>query len=192
MIPSHDIEVTTGHTEAAPLDLTTAMPPGGPVLTPSEYASTGDSPSSRQAAASPTTVHSPGSNDHTQYALADGTRGASLGADQLRHRRGEGRTPRPQQPRSRVRHEHRRPGPPDVVHDLGQACRGCCRGNAGGRAHGDRCGHVVLRGVRGPDRQAHVAAATDATDYATTAQGVKADTAVQPADLTAYATTAGL
>lgn len=37
-IPSHDIEVTTGHTEAAPLDLTTAMPPGGPVLTPSEYA----------------------------------------------------------------------------------------------------------------------------------------------------------
>ena len=38
MIPSHDIEVTTGHTEAAPLDLTTAMPPGGPVLTPSEYA----------------------------------------------------------------------------------------------------------------------------------------------------------
>ena len=38
IIPSHDIEVTTGHTEAAPLDLTTAMPPGGPVLTPSEYA----------------------------------------------------------------------------------------------------------------------------------------------------------
>ena len=38
MIPSHDIEVTTGHTEAAPLDLTTAMPPGGPVLAPSEYA----------------------------------------------------------------------------------------------------------------------------------------------------------
>jgi hypothetical protein len=38
LIPSHDIEVTTGHTEAAPLDLTTAMPPGGPVLTPSEYA----------------------------------------------------------------------------------------------------------------------------------------------------------
>ena len=31
-IPSHDIEVTTGHTEAAPLDLTTAMPPGGPRL----------------------------------------------------------------------------------------------------------------------------------------------------------------
>ena len=38
IIPSHDIEVTTGHTEAAPLDLTTAMPPGGPVLAPSEYA----------------------------------------------------------------------------------------------------------------------------------------------------------
>lgn len=38
MIPSHDIDVTTGHTEAAPLDLTTAMPPGGPVLAPSEYA----------------------------------------------------------------------------------------------------------------------------------------------------------
>ena len=37
-IPAHDIDVTTGHTEAAPLDLTTAMPPGGPVLTPSEYA----------------------------------------------------------------------------------------------------------------------------------------------------------
>ncbi len=38
IIPSHDIEVMTGHIEAAPLDLTTAMPPGGPVLTPSEYA----------------------------------------------------------------------------------------------------------------------------------------------------------
>ena len=38
VIPPHDIDVTTGHTEAAPLDLTTAMPPGGPVLTPSEYA----------------------------------------------------------------------------------------------------------------------------------------------------------
>lgn len=38
IIPPHDIEVTTGHTEAAPLDLTTAMPPGGPVLTPSKYA----------------------------------------------------------------------------------------------------------------------------------------------------------
>lgn len=38
IIPTHDIEVTTGHTEIAPLDLTTAMPPGGPVLAPSEYA----------------------------------------------------------------------------------------------------------------------------------------------------------
>jgi hypothetical protein len=38
IIPPHDIEVTTGHTEIAPLDLTTAMPPGGPVLAPSEYA----------------------------------------------------------------------------------------------------------------------------------------------------------
>lgn len=38
IIPSHDIEVTTGHTDVAPLDLTTAMPPGGPVLAPSEYA----------------------------------------------------------------------------------------------------------------------------------------------------------
>lgn len=38
IIPPHGIDVTTGHTEVAPLDLTTAMPPGGPVLTPSEYA----------------------------------------------------------------------------------------------------------------------------------------------------------
>lgn len=38
IIPPHDIEVTTGHTDVAPLDLTTAMPPGGPVLAPSEYA----------------------------------------------------------------------------------------------------------------------------------------------------------
>jgi hypothetical protein len=37
-IPGHDIEVTTAHTEAAPLNLVTAMPPGGPVLTASEYA----------------------------------------------------------------------------------------------------------------------------------------------------------
>ena len=37
-IPAHDIEVTDAHTEAAPLDLVTAMPPGGPVLTPSQYA----------------------------------------------------------------------------------------------------------------------------------------------------------
>lgn len=37
-IPSHDIEVLASHTEAAPLDLTLAMPPGGPILTPSQYA----------------------------------------------------------------------------------------------------------------------------------------------------------
>lgn len=37
-IPAHDIEVTDTHTEAAPLDLVTAMPPGGPVLTASQYA----------------------------------------------------------------------------------------------------------------------------------------------------------
>lgn len=37
-IPSHGIEVLAEHTETAPLDLTTAMPPGGPVPTPSEYA----------------------------------------------------------------------------------------------------------------------------------------------------------
>ena len=37
-IPAHDIEVTDAHTEAAPLDLVTAMPPGGPVLTASQYA----------------------------------------------------------------------------------------------------------------------------------------------------------
>ena len=37
-IPAHNIEVTTAHTEASPLNLTTAMPPGGPVLTASQYA----------------------------------------------------------------------------------------------------------------------------------------------------------
>ena len=37
-IPAHDIEVTDAHTEDAPLDLVTAMPPGGPVLTASQYA----------------------------------------------------------------------------------------------------------------------------------------------------------
>lgn len=37
-IPAHDIEVTDAHTEGAPLDLVTAMPPGGPVLTASQYA----------------------------------------------------------------------------------------------------------------------------------------------------------
>ena len=37
-IPAHDIEVTDAHTEDTPLDLVTAMPPGGPVLTASQYA----------------------------------------------------------------------------------------------------------------------------------------------------------
>ena len=37
-IPTHDIGVLEGHTEATPLDLITAMPPGGPVLTASQYA----------------------------------------------------------------------------------------------------------------------------------------------------------
>ena len=37
-IRAHDIEVTDAHTEGAPLDLVTAMPPGGPVLTVSQYA----------------------------------------------------------------------------------------------------------------------------------------------------------
>lgn len=37
-IRAHDIEVTDAHTEGAPLDLVTAMPPGGPVLTASQYA----------------------------------------------------------------------------------------------------------------------------------------------------------
>lgn len=37
-IPAHDIGVTDAHTEAAPLDLVTAMPPGGPVLTVSQFA----------------------------------------------------------------------------------------------------------------------------------------------------------
>lgn len=36
-VPSHVIEVLDTHTDAAPLDLTVAMPPGGNVLTPSEY-----------------------------------------------------------------------------------------------------------------------------------------------------------
>lgn len=36
-VPPHDIEVLATHTEAAPLDLTIAMPPGGPILTPSQY-----------------------------------------------------------------------------------------------------------------------------------------------------------
>lgn len=37
-LPAHDIELTAAHTQADPLDLTVAMPPGGPVLTPSEFA----------------------------------------------------------------------------------------------------------------------------------------------------------
>lgn len=37
-IPAHDIEVTDAHTEDTPLDLVTAQPPGGPVLTASQYA----------------------------------------------------------------------------------------------------------------------------------------------------------
>lgn len=37
-IPAHDIQVTDAHTEDTPLDLVTAMPPGGPVLTASQYA----------------------------------------------------------------------------------------------------------------------------------------------------------
>lgn len=37
-IPAHDIEVIDAHTEDTPLDLVTAMPPGGPVLTASQYA----------------------------------------------------------------------------------------------------------------------------------------------------------
>lgn len=35
---THDIEVLSSHTDVAPLDLTTALPPGGPILTASEYA----------------------------------------------------------------------------------------------------------------------------------------------------------
>ena len=88
IIPPHDIEVTTGHTEAAPLDLTTAMPPGGPVLTPSEYAELNGRLTILEAAPPGVTDHGAltglGEDDHTQYALANGTRGAfaaPLGAD---------------------------------------------------------------------------------------------------------------
>jgi hypothetical protein len=89
MIPSHDIEVTTGHTEAAPLDLTTAMPPGGPVLTPSEYAELNGRLTILEAGGGGgVTDHGAltglGDDDHGLYALADGTRGAfaaPLGAD---------------------------------------------------------------------------------------------------------------
>lgn len=41
-VPGHEIEVTTAHTEAAPLYLTLAVPPGGPILTPSQYTELND------------------------------------------------------------------------------------------------------------------------------------------------------
>lgn len=78
-IPSHDIEVTTGHTEAAPLDLTTAMPPGGPVLTPSEYAELNGRLTILEAGSGVTdhgALTGLGDDDHGLYALADGTRGS--------------------------------------------------------------------------------------------------------------------
>ena len=89
MIPSHDVEVTIGHTEAAPLDLTTAMPPGGPVLTPSEYAELNGRLTILEAdGGGGVTDHGAltglGDDDHALYALADCTRGsfaAPLGAD---------------------------------------------------------------------------------------------------------------
>ena len=37
-VPSHSIEVLVGNDDSAPIDLTTAMPPGGPILSASEYA----------------------------------------------------------------------------------------------------------------------------------------------------------
>jgi len=37
-VPSHSIEVLAGNDDSAPIDLTTAMPPGGPILSASEYA----------------------------------------------------------------------------------------------------------------------------------------------------------
>lgn len=37
-LPNHDIVVEATHDADSPLDLTTAMPPGGPALTPSQYA----------------------------------------------------------------------------------------------------------------------------------------------------------
>lgn len=36
-VAGHEIEVTAAHTETAPLYLTLAVPPGGPILTPSQY-----------------------------------------------------------------------------------------------------------------------------------------------------------
>lgn len=37
-LPPHDIEVTAGHNDDTPLDLVAAMPPGGPILTATQYA----------------------------------------------------------------------------------------------------------------------------------------------------------
>lgn len=37
-LPAHDIEILATHTDSSPLDLTFALPPGGPLLTPSEFA----------------------------------------------------------------------------------------------------------------------------------------------------------
>lgn len=85
-IPSHDIEVTTGHTEAAPLDLTTAMPPGGPVPTPSEYAELNGRLAILEATVPGVTDHGAltglNDDDHALYALADGTRGSFATAAQ--------------------------------------------------------------------------------------------------------------
>lgn len=37
-LPTHDIEVTTAHTEESPLWLTNAQPPGGAAVSPTQYA----------------------------------------------------------------------------------------------------------------------------------------------------------
>ena len=37
-LPAHDIEILPTHTDSSPLDLGLALPPGGPLLTPSEFA----------------------------------------------------------------------------------------------------------------------------------------------------------
>lgn len=37
-VPTHDIEVLATHDDATPLDLTNAMPPGGPILSATQYA----------------------------------------------------------------------------------------------------------------------------------------------------------
>jgi lysophospholipase L1-like esterase len=205
MIPSHDIEVTTGHTEAAPLDLTTAMPPGGPVLTPSEYAELNGRLTILEAGSGVTdhgALTGLGEDDHTQYALADGTRGAfaaPLGADDNYVTDAE----------KAALHAHSNKAALDLVSgtNTGDQVLPTWSTISGKPA-------VVAAGATQADARTAIgagtssfsgayadltgkptlgtAAATDATDYATTAQGVKADTAVQPADLTAYATTAGL